>query len=303
MNRAQMLFSAIDTLGYSIMNPKHLRGITRIRNVAYGDDPAQSCDLYYSEAKSYNKPVLINIHGGGFMRGDKNSRRYICELFADKGWFVINANYRTCPRVQLVDEINDIWAVLGQISKLKIEYGIDDSKIVLTGDSAGAYLAAYMIAISTNDDLREQLKLPKLDVKLTGLITFCGVYDFDIAIENHNQHITGFLKVMAESLSGMKLEKIEDIRKYEYYDLINIPKFINDKWCPVCMCYAEQDLLTRGQGEMFRLRLEEKQIPLRVHSTNKFLNNHCYHFLFATQASKEALNMAFEFLDEIKNRR
>jgi hypothetical protein len=66
------------------------------------------------------------------------------------------------------------------------------------------------------------------------------------------------------------------------------------------MCYAEYDLLTRGQGEIFLYALEENHIPLSVHHTNKFLDNHCYHFLFATKASKEALAMVFEFLDKVK---
>ena len=66
------------------------------------------------------------------------------------------------------------------------------------------------------------------------------------------------------------------------------------------MCYSAQDLLTRGQGEMFRAKLEEKKIPLSVHSTTNFFENHCYHFMFASRASKDALSVVFDFLDKIK---
>jgi acetyl esterase/lipase len=299
MNRAESLFSLIDTATLLYINPKHIKNVTCIKNIPYGNDPAQQVDIYYADAKSYNKPVIVNIHGGGFIRGDKNYRRYMCELFAAAGWFVINVNYRTCPRVQIVEEYEDCWSALSMIKRLKKDYGFDDSKIVLTGDSAGAHLAAHMEAALTNDNLRTGLHLPELDIKISGLLLFCGVYDFNALL--NTEFMGSLLKVMAETLTGMKLNSVRDVRDYPYFDFLSTVNFVNPKWCPVCICYSAKDVLTHGQGEIMFEKLSQNGVPLFVHHTSKFFDNHCYHFSFASKASKEALAISFKFLDGIKN--
>jgi hypothetical protein len=63
MNRAETLFSVIDSLAYSFMNPKHIHSVSQVKNLPYGPELANNFDIFFSDNSSLLKPLLINIHG------------------------------------------------------------------------------------------------------------------------------------------------------------------------------------------------------------------------------------------------
>jgi hypothetical protein len=88
MNRAQMVFKAIDGLGYPTQNMQKFKDVISVRDIAYGDYPMNKLDFYYhkdilNDGKKH--PVVMYIHGGGFIMGDKKCRVSISEYYADKG--------------------------------------------------------------------------------------------------------------------------------------------------------------------------------------------------------------------------
>jgi acetyl esterase/lipase len=295
MGQAEFVFKMVDMLTYMFVNPAHVKNISCIKEPDY--------NLYFEgkEDTINGKPILINIHGGGFIAGGKNCRRYLCEKFAKQGWLVVNADYRLCPEVQIVDQIKDIWNVMGKITSIAQKYGADCSTVVITGDSAGACLAAYMVTILNSSKLRCAFGLPKIKIKISGAILYCGVYDLSKMLETAGEN-TGFIKSVASAVTGMKLNKIEDVQAYPYYKYLSLTKFINKKFCPTLLTYAEKDIFVRGQGEVLHAALLANKVPVETHHTATFLENHCYHFAFFTKASKEALKMSYDFLDRIKKR-
>ena len=85
-------------------------GGTAIRNIAYGDDPAQRFDLYLP-AGAKDAPVVFYVHGGGWANGDKTNPGVANKLayWLPKGYAVASANYRMVPAAMPLDQARDIW--------------------------------------------------------------------------------------------------------------------------------------------------------------------------------------------------
>lgn len=120
-------------------------GARAIRDIAYGNDPAQRFDLYLP-ANARNAPVLFYVHGGGWANGDKtnpgleNKLRY----WLPKGYAVITANYRMVPVAAPLEQARDIARATAAAQRRAREWNLDASRFVLVGHSAGAHLVALL---------------------------------------------------------------------------------------------------------------------------------------------------------------
>lgn len=300
MNRSEALFKAIDILFHPLQNYIKVKGVKIEKDVSY-DDRYSLCkaDLIFKESAD-KQPVLINIHGGGFVKGDKRHRRSICEMYADKGWFVVNANYRLCPAYPFPAFMHDIFKFLNFLPSLAEKYNLDLSRLVITGDSAGGYASAMTMACIADESLRKDLGLPDAEVKPAGIVCLCGTYDM-VAYTDLKMPF-GFVRSVVESVTGSKFKKdYSDISGYKYFRQINPTNYVNKDWCPVFLSYSEKDIFCPGQGQRLYKLLKEAGVPcFEAHST-KITDNHCYHFNYWTKASKDTLKAVYEFLDKVKN--
>lgn len=96
-------------------------------------------DVYYPEAVKDN-PVVVWFHGGGLEAGQKE----IPQSLMKKGYVVIGANYRLLPKVTIDKTIDDAAEAVAWVFRHVQEYGGDPRKIVVTGHSAGGYLAMML---------------------------------------------------------------------------------------------------------------------------------------------------------------
>ena len=112
-------------------------------------------DVYYPENTKENLPVIIDIHGGGWMYGDKELNKIYCLTLAKKGYVVFNMSYRLYPEVNVRDQLWDISNALKWIKDNLDSYPCQKDNIFLTGDSAGGMLTFFTAMISGSDYLRE----------------------------------------------------------------------------------------------------------------------------------------------------
>lgn len=141
-------------------------GPTEIRDVNYNQDefgPAlvnlNSLDLYLPADESPGagslRPVVVWVHGGGFMSGDKANRMGDkVKLFNDLGYVVASLNYRLSPdisksccdfdplRVRAPDHIGDVAEAVWWLTRNVATHGGDPDRMVLIGHSAGAQLVS-----------------------------------------------------------------------------------------------------------------------------------------------------------------
>jgi acetyl esterase/lipase len=111
---------------------------------------------------------VLHIHGGGFISGTAaGNLRSNQELARAHNCVVVSVDYRLAPEVPFPGPLDDCYAALLWISRNAGELGVDPSRIVVKGESAGGGLAA-MLAIAARDrgevPLRAQVLIyPMLD--------------------------------------------------------------------------------------------------------------------------------------------
>lgn len=121
---------------------------TTIRNIPYcssRNDSEMQYDLYLPQrTRSRSLPLVVFIHGGGWVSGDKRNGLvdYYGSDFINNNIAVASINYRLAPRSRYQTQNSDVACALRDISHRAPELGIDPSRIGLLGDSAGGLLAA-----------------------------------------------------------------------------------------------------------------------------------------------------------------
>ena len=127
-------------------------------------------DVYYPKNVTENLPVIIDIHGGGWMYGDKGLNEYYNLCLADRGFVVFSISYRLVPDVTVNEQLMDCMEALKWISNNMSNYPCDDKNIMLTGDSAGGMLSAYCAVLLQSEELRNIFEVTDANMELTALL-------------------------------------------------------------------------------------------------------------------------------------
>lgn len=99
----------------------------------------------YDTVDTPNRPLMVFFHGGGFVIGDLESHDTLCRMLAlDGGFRVIAVDYRLAPEAKFPAAPLDCIAATQSIVANAAKLGVDASKIVVCGDSAGGNLAAVV---------------------------------------------------------------------------------------------------------------------------------------------------------------
>jgi acetyl esterase/lipase len=124
------------------------------------------------------RPVLLQIHGGAWMIGDKREQGQplMGHMAAAHGWVCVATNYRLSPQATFPDHIVDVKRAMRWIREHISEYGGDPSFVCVTGGSAGGHLTA-LTALSANDP-RFQPGFESIDTSVAAAVPFYGVFDF-----------------------------------------------------------------------------------------------------------------------------
>lgn len=128
-----------------------------LTNISYGSSDQQKFDLYLpANRTSETTKIIILIHGGGWVEGDKADMNYLIDIIKQNlpGFAVANMNYRLAaagnPAFPM--QIDDITSV---IAKLKSENYSISNKYGFIGVSAGAHLSMlYSYAYNSNNEIK-----------------------------------------------------------------------------------------------------------------------------------------------------
>lgn len=150
-------------------------------NLAFGQQSdSQKLDIYLPanpEQKSY--PVVMFIHGGGFMFGDKSmSLPSIVKGLLDNGIAVVTTNYRLSKEATFPAAPQDIGRAIEFIKTHATDYHIDTSKLVMMGESSGANLAALSGTAFDSSVMRGALNNPQADIRPLGVVALYPPVDF-----------------------------------------------------------------------------------------------------------------------------
>lgn len=193
--------------------------------------PSQYLDLYLPNTPG-KKPLLVLVHGGGFLYGDSQTRQveWMYHYFRQRGYACASLNYRLAQEAPWPAAIEDVKAAVRFLRANAASYGIDESRIALWGESAGGYLAA-MAAVTDDNTLGGVPYLNQGDREISArvqvLIDFYGPCELgDKAVEFRQEGIPGWVVRLANrwlnapELKASGFTQVEDyfIRK-EYSTL------------------------------------------------------------------------------------
>lgn len=151
-------------------------GFTSQLNVVYTkvDDWEGKMDLYLPNS-SKPTPVVINIHGGGWNHGVKESQTGF-NTFFKVGFAVANIEYRLTGQATAPAAVDDARCALIYLIKNAAALNIDVNKIVVMGGSAGGHLA--LMAGMLGNDHRFDGNCPGVEnVKVAAIIDKYGITD------------------------------------------------------------------------------------------------------------------------------
>lgn len=144
-------------------------------------DPLHMLNLYYPDdsKETSTLPLIIDIHGGGWICGDKDTNHNYCAHLALGGNVVASLSYRTIDRCTIKEQIQDIFSFFHFLKGGKEQFGINTDKVFLTGDSAGAQLALLAFCVNEDDNLQSLFAVEHVPFHVKGLILTHGVYYLD----------------------------------------------------------------------------------------------------------------------------
>ena len=152
-------------------------GFTALLNVTYTkvNGWEGKVDLYLPPKKNTRTPVVINIHGGGWKNGVKESQGGFSTFFK-AGFAVVNMEYRLTGQATAPAAIEDTRCVLIYLIKNAKDLNIDVNKIIIMGGSAGGHLA-LMGGLLANDH-RFDTNCPGVEnIKVAAIIDKYGITD------------------------------------------------------------------------------------------------------------------------------
>lgn len=158
--------------------------IRRYDDISYGPYGKWNLlDIYQRKDAKGAGPVIVNVHGGAWVYGNKEIYQFYCMNLAQRGFTVVSFNYRLAPEVGYPAPLEDTNAVMTFIKEHAEEYQLDPENVFVVGDSAGAQIASQYLTIYSNPEYAAFFDFRVPDVKIRAAALNCGLYDVKKAIE------------------------------------------------------------------------------------------------------------------------
>ncbi|WP_201307704.1 alpha/beta hydrolase [Companilactobacillus farciminis] len=215
--------------------PTEIPEVTRIDDLSYGPDPKWNLlDIYLPKNVTKPIPTIINIHGGGWCYGTKETYQFFGLNWAKRGFAFVNANYRLAPDVAFPKELDDVNQYVHFVAQHADEYNLDKNNVFLMGDSAGGQMAEQYVTILTNLKYRQLF-----DYEMTDL-------NFKAVVLNSAANFMAEPNAINGAVAGYFTP--ESVQKYS--DQLNVEKYITKDFLPSYISTANQDFLRNSVFKM-----------------------------------------------------
>lgn len=268
--------------------------IIRYDDIRYGDDEKWQCLDVYRPAKEEGKklPVIVNVHGGGWVYGDKERYQYYCMSLAQRGFVVVNFTYRLAPETKFPGQLEDVNLVFRWVLEHTEEYGMDKDFIFGTGDSAGANLLGLYTAACTNPAYaaKYEFKIPQGFIP-KALALNCGPYRIEM---NDPEDLTQ--KLLRELLPEGGTD--------EEAELISVALYVTEDFPPTYLMTAIDDFV-RPQSYIMAEKLKECKVPhvFKVYGSEGNRLRHVFHCNMKMKDAHICNDEECSFFMEIYNRK
>lgn len=263
-----------------------------VKNVPYHESENAYLDFYYPKGASGPLPVILWIHGGGFIGGSKDSRQDYGMTLANAGYLVANINYALAPAQLYPGPVIQANEALKFLKQTALQYGGDMDRVFVGGDSAGAQIASQLAALQSNTLLADTMNVePAVSAsQLRGALLFCGLYDMQTVRDSGFPNIDFFLNAYTGAESFEAFGNIHEMSTIQHVTADYPDVFISagdaDPLEPQSVALADS------------LRIKGVDVTdVFFADTDKNLK-HEYQYALDTNDGQETLNKTLEFLLE-----
>lgn len=226
--------------------------VIRIENIAYGEDKMQVLDVYRPRDIKENLPVIVSVHGGGWVYGDKELYSHYCLSLAQRGFVVVNFSYRLSPEHKFPCHLEDAVSVFNLILKHAARFGMDKENIFAVGDSAGGHILALFCAMCTNPEFAAKFDFKVQEGFVPKAVALnCAVLDMDVA---------------KSGMAGTTMQLMKDVmpkkKMEEYLNLANPVAYVTEKFPPCFLMTSNEDFL-KEQPDTFMKKLDSCGVAYR----------------------------------------
>lgn len=241
--------------------------IQRMDNIQYGDDPVWNLlDVYRPKQITGKLPVIVIVHGGGWVYGTKEVYQFYGMSLAERGFAVVNYTYRLAPEHKYPASLEDTNSVMAWIHEHANQYGLDTENIFAVGDSAGGNLLGMYCALCTDEQYAAHFQFAaKAEYLPKGIGMNCGAYRI---FDEEGNAATLENKDLMEDLLNSAEEK----------PLVQVSSLINGKFPPAFIMSAYGDFLLE-QAPILEQSYRTQGLPhvLRVYGSESKPLYHVFH--------------------------
>ena len=256
--------------------------IERVCDIPYIDDGNRyhQFDVYYPQQEGVKFPVIIDVHGGGWMYGDKELNKMYCLHLAKRGFAVFNISYTLHPTATVNDQIKEVMQALKVISETMEAYPCDTNNIMLTGDSAGGQLAVYAAALLSSEKLRGIFETVDPEMKLKFLLLTSPV---------SYMNADGIMGVYTRKMWG---DDYKAKRTYPYMNLDSILPFAS--FPPTLMVTSSGDFMAHNQTKNAARDFESNGFKVELMDFPKFEGKDLPHVFSVCEPESKPGKMVIE---------
>ncbi len=219
------------------VDPEHFdeyaKKVNVVRDLHYPSKWADNTfDVYMPKSfKGQSVPVVVWVHGGAFVAGDKAWMRNISTMIASEGYAVISMNYQLAPEAKYPVPINQLEELYRHLAVLKHTYPqLDLDSVFLAGDSAGAQIVSQFAAIQTNAglarDMGKQQIVPRATLK--GLLLYCGPFDLAALEQMSDKKMRFLMKQIGYAYFGRNWDGVKQASTVQQVTADYPPAYITD---------------------------------------------------------------------------
>lgn len=219
--------------------------IEAIKDIEYKTAGGQSLQLDFYRLKSLDAsaPLVVFLHGGGWIKGNRADMLVLMLDFARRGYMTATVSYRLGPYPQCVEDISDAVKWFYDHGE---QYGYDPDRIALVGASAGAHLAmlaGYRWDKKTNRDSAEH------NHRIKAVVNIFGPVDLTTDFAKHQPLAKRFMAASYEEVP----ERYREASPIVYIDE-NVP--------PTMTIHGTSDeLVPNSQADQLKARLDSAGVP------------------------------------------
>jgi acetyl esterase/lipase len=274
-------------------------GIREQRDIAYGSAEDEKLDIYLPPGGTEaGRPVIVWIHGGAFVAGDRADVAPYLKILAGRGFATVAVGYTRAPTAHYPTPVLQANSALGFLQREGQRLGLDATRIVLAGDSAGAHIASQLAASMTGKDYAELLGLKPAaaPASLRGVALFCGA--FDLTAIDLSGPFGGFIRSVLSAYFGTA-DPLDSSRITE----ASVPRYVTEAFPPSFISVGNGDPLA-PQSVMMAQALRDRGVRVDSLFFPPELDPklpHEYQFDLDRPEGKQALDRLTAFLAGLKN--